>query len=452
MASEDRIDLLSVVGMLHEHLTASLCQEVFEQVRGKERRRELLLTTLAQFWTAVVLRAPESLTQALAEAHGQAGRPGAYPVLEVSDQAFFQRCESMAPVFFERLFEAFRARLEAAHPALYGQGNREVIERFGGWVLAVDGSALDPVARRLKVLWRDRRVPIPGTLIAFYDLSRGTLARLIYTRELQPQEGPCAREALAGLPAGALLLGDRLYGTPVFVGAAREAGLQALVRRHRNVGFREEQRLSSVEVDGARITEWIGTYGVGPQTQGQWVRLIRCKRGSRCIELVTTVLDPKQLSAKEALALYEERWGVERLFYELKEVLNLNRFYAANANAVAMQVFACAIVHVALKTAQGRIAHAAGLEPERLSPQKLFPRIAAASSCLTTAELTFDAVQRANPKVRLRKPDWRRMPFAYADLGDALVEPRSRPDTRPRLRPDGRDLRMLPDPKRKARR
>lgn len=453
MASETRIDLLTAVGMLHEHLTEALCESVFEEVRGRERRRALLLTTLAQFWTAVVLRAPVSLTAALAEANGRGGRAGgAYPAVEVSDQAFFQRCESLAPVFFERLFEAFRGRLEAAEPARYGREHGEVLARFGGRVWAVDGSALDPVARRLKALWRDRRVPIPGTLIAFYDVSRGTLARLRYTRELQPQEGPCAREALAGVPAGTLLLGDRLYGTPVFLQAAREAGAQALARRHRVVGFREERRLSSVEADGARITQWVGTYGVAPQTQGQEVRLIRCQRGRRCLELVTTVLDPQQLGAQEALALYGLRWGVERLFFELKEVLNLHRFYAANANAVAMQVYACAIVHVALKTAQGRIAHAAGLEPERLSPQKLFPKVAAASSCLTTAELTFDAVQAANPRTRLRKPDWRKLPFAYADLRDVLVEPRSRPDTRPRLRPDGRDLRTLPDPHRKPRR
>jgi hypothetical protein len=451
MASDERIDLFGTVKLLHEHLTEALCEDVFERVRGTERRRALTLSNLARFWTAVVLRAPKSLTQALAEANGQAGR-GAYPAVEVSDQAFFQRCEDLQPEFFERLFEAFRARLEAAEPARYGRRHREVLERFGGRVWAVDGSALDPVARRLKVLWRDRRVPMPGTVIAFFDVGRGTLARLRYTRELQPQEGRCAREALADVPAGTLLLGDRLYGTPVFLKAAREAGADALVRRHRMVGFREEQRLSSVETEGVRTTEWIGTFGVAPQTEGQQARLIRCKRGQRVIEIVTTVLDPERLSAHEALALYEERWGVERLFFELKEVLNLNRFYAANANAVAMQVFASAIVHVALKTAQGRIAHAAKLEPEQLSPQKLFPKVAAASSCLTTAELTFDAVQRANPKVRLRKPDWRTLPFAYALLADVLVEPRSRPDTRPRLKPDGRDLRTLPDRNRKTRR
>jgi Transposase DDE domain len=451
--SAQRIDLLAVTQMLQEHLTDALCEDVFEQVRGKERRRQIGLSTLARFWTAVVLRAPPSLTQALAEANRRPGQAtSAYPVVEASEQAFFQRCADLEPEFFRRVFEALRARLEVAEPARYGAGWAEVAERFGGRIWAVDGSSLDPVARRLQVLQRDRRVPIPGTVIGFFDLRRGTLARLRYERDLQPKEGLCAREALAEVPEGTLLLGDRLYGVPVFLEAAKQRGVNALVRRNRLVAFAAERRLSSSEADGARMTDELGFYGLSPNTPTIQARLIRWKAGDRSLELITDVLDPARLSAQEALALYRERWGVERLFFELKEVLNLHRFYAANANAVAMQVYAAAIVHVALKTAQGRIAAAASLEPEQLSPQKLFPKVAAASSCLTTAELTFDAVQRANPNVRLNKPDWHTMAFAYAVLDEVRVEPRDHRHDRQRLKPDGRHLRQLPDPSRRRRR
>jgi hypothetical protein len=446
-ATAQRIDLLAVVEMLHEHLTETLCEGVFDEVRTTERRRQLGLTQLAKFWTAVLLRAPTSLSQALAEANGQPG--AAYPDVGVSDQAFFQRCEDLDPEFFRRVFEGFRARLEAAEPARFGAEHAGVAARFEGRLWAVDGSSLDPVARRLKVLWRDRRTPIPGTVIAFHDLRRGTLARLRYVRDLQPREGPCAREALSEVPEGTLLIGDRLYGVPVFLEATAARGVHALVRRNRLVSFAAERRLSSIEVDGARVTDELGYYGLGRTAPTVKVRWIRWKAGQRSLELITDVLDPAQLSAEEAVALYRERWGVERLFYELKEVLNLHRFYAANANAVAMQVYAAAIVHVALKTAQGRIAEAAKLAPERLSPQKLFPRVAAASTCLVTAEQTFRAVQKANPRVRLRKPDWHTLPFAYADLDDMLSEPRSQPDTRPRLKPDRNRVRGLPDPNRR---
>ena len=62
------------------------------------------------------------------------------------------------------------------------------------------------------------------------------------------------------------------------------------------------------------------------------------------------------------------------MYFDLKEVLNLNRIYAANPNAVAMQVYAAEIVYNALRVAQGEVAAAAGLEPEEISPAKSSPR------------------------------------------------------------------------------
>lgn len=441
-ASEQRIDLLGTVEVLHEHLTEALCRGVWDTVRRGERERVLTLRVLAEFWTAVTLRAPPSLTHALAEANGQASATP-YPPIEVSDQAFFQRCEGLRPEFFEGLFSAFLAQVREKEPARFGRRLKDVAARFAG-LYAVDGSSLDRVARRLKVLWTDRRVPIPGTVVAFYDLLRGTLAHLHFTRELQPEEGPCAREQLARLAKGALVLGDRLYGVPRFLEALSAQGQFGVVRCRRNIVFQAERRLSSRIVDGARVEDWEGTLGSDQATPAQRVRRITWRKGRTRREVVTNVLDPQQLSDVEALSLYEERWGVERLFFELKEVLNLHRFYAANTNAVAMQVYAAALVHVALKTAQGRIAAAAGLEPEELSLQKLFPKVAAASACLATAEATFTEVKRINPGVRLRKPDWRRMPFSTARLEDVRVGHRGEGGRRERLRPDGRHLRRLP--------
>src|SRR4029450_824860 len=76
-AHDQRVDLLSTVQVLHEHLTASVCQTVFEQTRTTERARKWTLEALAEFWTAVLLRAPQALTQALEEAAAGtgAGRP-----------------------------------------------------------------------------------------------------------------------------------------------------------------------------------------------------------------------------------------------------------------------------------------------------------------------------------------------------------------------------------------
>jgi hypothetical protein len=442
--SEQRVDLLGAVEILHQYLTESLCDEVWEEIRGTERRRELVLSTLAEFWTAVVMRAPQSLTLALEEAAGSGG--AAYPEIGVSKQAFFARCQNLRPEFFERLFEAFQARIEEGEPGSFASAHHEVASRFGGRIWAVDGSSLDKVARRLKVLRKDPRVPIPGTLIAFYDICGGSLARLHHTRELQPQEGKCVKRMLDQVPEGTLLIGDRLYGQPTYLGAISAQGSFALCRRHGGTSFEPERCLSKRKEGTTRIEDWVGSYGLSRKTERQQVRLIRIRKGKKVFELITNVLDPKKLSASEAQDLYRERWKIERLFYDLKVVLNLDRFYAGNINAVSMQVYSAAIVHLALRAAQARIAEEIGVEPEEISTHRLFLKVAAASSSLVIAELTFEAVVRANPGVDLNKPEWRNLPFASAKRSELLIRKRGPGGRKKRIKPDGRSLRRLPRP------
>jgi hypothetical protein len=66
------------------------------------------------------------------------------------------------------------------------------------------------------------------------------------------------------------------------------------------------------------------------------------------------------------------------MFFDLKEVLNLNRLYAANPNAVAMQVYAAAIVYNAMRVAQSEGAAQVGVPSRKISPAKFFPKLAVA--------------------------------------------------------------------------
>jgi hypothetical protein len=65
-----RVNLIRVMDLLQTHITSALCQTVFRRVRRTERQRAWTLQALVQFWTAVILRAPEALSQALVEFRG----------------------------------------------------------------------------------------------------------------------------------------------------------------------------------------------------------------------------------------------------------------------------------------------------------------------------------------------------------------------------------------------
>ncbi len=403
MATTDRdqqVDLVCVAELLHEHLTGPLVTAAFEDLRDGERERVWTLQQMVAFWTAVILRAPKSLSEALREAAGDLS--SGYPPIETSNQAFFQRCGNLRWQFFAKVFEAFVQSVGAEEPARFARHHQDVARRFGH-VLILDGSNLDPVARRLKILWGDAAAPIPGTIFACYDLMRGTLADLRYSHTLKKGELVSAREVLERVPEGSLILGDRLYGTPKFLSEVAESSLYGVFRRQQWAHVQVQDDLGRCDYGGGTIEDSAILLGKQAQLPARRIRLML---GEKTHEFATNVLDPEQLSATEIADLYRDRWEVERMFYDLKEVLNLHRFYCGNANAVAMQLYASAIVHTAMRVAQGRIAEEASIEPEAISEAKLFPLLGATSATLVTLEYGFLLTKQANPGVKLRKPDW----------------------------------------------
>jgi len=117
-------------------------------------------------------------------------------------------------------------------------------------------------------------------------------------------------------------------------------------------------------------------------------------------------------------------WYIERLFFDLKVVLNLERFYTANPNAVAMQVFAAAMVHAAFRVAQADVSKQVDLPPEEFSPHKLFPLLAFTSIKLIESEFLFDETCKANRGVKLKKPSLRNLPGTIVSLKYLRVQRR----------------------------
>jgi hypothetical protein len=325
--------------------------------------------------------------------------------------------------FFANLHNAFVTVVLPDATPCYAAPLHALRERFAEvWV--VDGSRLDTVAHRLQLL-RDVRAPVlPGCLTAFYDLYRGIRRHLAFHADAAAGELPRATAVWGKVPGGALIVGDRLYGVGTFFAALSAHGLVGVCRRNARQSWRWVQDLRQVSLAGGvlwdSVVELPGTRDHPPQA----LRWIRWRQRREVRELLTNVLEPLVLTAEEALALYPWRWTVERLFFELKEVLNLHRFYLTSPNGVAMQVYAAAVVHTAFRVAQGRVAVATGMTPEEISPAKFFPRLAGASLGLTWAELAFRAIQQANPGVVLQQPNWQDYACAWTTLEAIRVEPR----------------------------
>lgn len=415
------VHLVPTVEFIHEHLTESLCKEVFQDVRTSERERKWSLFALARFWLAVVIGAPKSLSQLLERTrHGDPR--GLLPLVDASSEAFFQKCKAFSSGFFMALYHHLVEDVLPKVPPRYCRKLAHLRSKFSE-VAVIDGSKLDKIAHRLKILWSEEAAVLPGCLTAVYDLFRGIAIQLWFDGNAAASEFERGVRAIGCLATGSLLVGDRLYCSIELFAVLGEHGCFGVFRRNRTITIRRTRRLSRVERRGHAVEDWLVQVGKGKEAID--LRLVVLESEGKIYEALTNVLDPKRLSAEDVVAIYPWRWQIERLFYDLKEVLNLHKFYAANPNAVAMQVYAAAIVHVAFRIAQARIAEQVAVEPEEISPKKLFPHLALVSIRLIEAEYYFEATSKANSRAKLRKPSWRDLPDSVVSLQRILVERRS---------------------------
>ena len=422
-ASDRHIDvhLVSAVEILHEHVTEAFCAEVYADVRTTERERKWTLYALSRFWLAAVLEAPPSLSNLL---HSMRGREkeGFLPEVSASAESFFMKCKGFSPVFMAEVHRRFIEQVLPLAPKCYAGAVAPLQEKFTD-VLVIDGSRLDKVRHRLKILWGEKAAVLPGCILAIYDLFRGITRQVWFDGDAAASEFERATLAVQCLDKGSLLLGDRLYGSSVEIfNLLEESGSFGVFRRNKALSIREVRRLQRKRTKGGLLEDWLVEAGTGKARRQ--LRLIRLTKSQGVYEALTNVLDSKRLSAQDVVDLYPLRWTVERLFFDLKVVLNLERFHAANPKAVAMQVFAAAIVHAAFRIAQADVSKQVNLPPEELSPHKLFPLLAFTSIKLIESEFLFDETCKANPKVKLKKPSLRDLPGTVVSLKYLRVQRR----------------------------
>ena len=426
------VELTQTIEFLHGNVTETLCDDVFVGVRTTERQRKWSLFALARFWLYVILDPPPALTPVLERA--RRGDPrGLLPQVAASSEAFFERCKSLDSGFFEALYAHFIARIEPKAPRLYSGEIAHLLKKFTG-VSAIDGSRMERIAHRLKITWEEKSVILPGCVLAVYDLFRGIATQLWFDADAGASEHTRAITAVGCLPKGTLVLGDRLYCSLQMFAELKLSESFGLFRRTKGLRVRKVRRLSRSRTERGLAEDWIVEAGSKPEPIT--LRMFVLKANGTTYESLSNVLDPNRLTLADAIALYPKRWKVERLFYDLKIVLNLRKLYCANPNAVAMQVFAGAMVHAAFRIAQADIARRVARSPDDLSPEKLFPLLAVASIKVIEAEYLFEKTCRANPRVKLRKPSWNDLPDTVIPLRHIVVQRRSSHRIKPEYHKD----------------
>jgi hypothetical protein len=288
--------------------------------------------------------------------------------LDYSDSAASERRQAMPWEVFARLMRAVLRPLarKKSHPDAFYRGHR---------LVAIDGVQFSlnntPAIKR-----ESQKAQSRCGRAAFAKIGASVLLELGLHNPLaaaigrrQESESSVSRRLLAQLPAGCLLLGDRLHGYGVFLAPVwdrcQEVGSQFLIRVQRRVAAQCVRRLK----DGSRIVD------VDVRDQRNNHRVLRTlrvreikvqlqRRGFRpqLLRLWTSLLQWQQAPALELAQLYTRRWEHELYFRQLKSDLRRSERLQSQTLETAAQEIAAWIISSAL-LAQERARAAKGTAP-----------------------------------------------------------------------------------------
>jgi len=88
--------------------------------------------------------------------------------------------------------------------------------------------------------------------------------------------------------------------------------------------------------------------------------------------LLTDLLDAEKYPATDLLAIYADRWGIERMFQQVTEVFRLDTLIGGSPEATVFQLAFCLLLYNMIQVIRAVVAAAQRRDPETISTEKLF--------------------------------------------------------------------------------
>ena len=379
------------LGVLTEHLSPSLVDEVVAETGRVQRRCRLLPARTVVYFV---------LGLCLFSGAESAGPPGYRSVLRSLTNGLRHVCDVGLPT--SAALTRARQRL-GAEPmqALFGRVRGPLAAAdspgafaFGLRIVAWDGTGIDTANTdaNAEAFGRDGAAGRPQLrLLALVECGTHALLGAAFDGCARVSEQILARRVLDLLRPGMLLLADRNFPGHELWGLARDTGADLAWRIKKNQVFVPLRRLPdgsflsvmSTSADNLRYTRALARARAAGQPlpgppPGHLVRIIeytvtvQTADGDRKIEpfrLVTSLLDTTVAPAAELAALYHQRWESEVSYGELKTRLRGADFVlrSRSPQMVRQEMFAFLVVYQALCALRSRAAATAGLDPDRIS-------------------------------------------------------------------------------------
>jgi Transposase DDE domain len=276
---------------------------------------------------------------------------------QVTQPAVEQRLRSLPPLLFQRVLLDVLPRMQAR----WQMRTRPVApavqwaHRHFTAVLALDGSTLDGLLRKVGLLREGEGPVLAGRMAALLDLVSQLPREVWYEEDWHAHDQRFYERVLSTLTRGMLLIFDLGFLNYARFDQLTEQGVFFVTRTTHNIATRTEQVLRASTDLRDRLV-WVGS---GSESCcHHLLRLVEVRYAGKWYRYLTNVVEPTVLPSEYVVALYWQRWRIEDAFNIVKRLLGLAYFWTGSLNGVQTQVWATWIVYAVLVDLTDAVAEA----------------------------------------------------------------------------------------------
>lgn len=246
--------------------------------------------------------------------------------------------------------------------------------------IILDGKAIKNVAKRLKPLREVAGGLLGGRALVALDFATSLVLGMHAEADgdandarFAPELLPVVRQRVTGCR---LWMADRGFCDLNRLTDFTEEGDHFLVRYHPKTGFHPDpcrKVLKGKDDQGRNFQQEWGWMGAVTHKKRRYVRRVTLFRpGEEDVILVTDLLSLREYPARDLLAHYLERWGIERIFQQVTETFGLQGLIGGTPEATIFQFSFCLLLYNVMQTLRGFVGKLQCRDHETISIENLF--------------------------------------------------------------------------------
>jgi IS4 transposase len=334
--------------VLENQFSAAALDRIFAETARTQYERDLAFSACAQLFTQVVLGPHATVHAAFVRDREQ---------IPVTIGALYAKLKGIEPAVLGALVD----QTGTALAAVGGHLTTLRTEPVPGYRLrAVDGNVLAGTDHRPGVTRDTNAAALPGQSVVLYEYATGLIRQVLPWENAHTNERALMSRVAEWVGANDLILADRNFCTPEFLGAVAGRGGAFLVRRHAGTTVPTGDGKAGGRCRTGQVFEAPATLSNGLTCRA--IRIVRdkpLKDGGSEVMLLTSVSG--RIRARTLANLYLERWTVEEAFRQLTQYLGCEvktlgypraALFAFTLAVLAYNALAC--VRSALASVRGR--------------------------------------------------------------------------------------------------